>query len=70
MGFPPTHVGPDIVAKTAEVRRILRLGPPAAPRDATLAEVVARVAPSRLTAIEGLLDEGLDALVVEDEGAA
>ena len=28
VGFPPTHVGPDIVAKTAEVRRILRLGPP------------------------------------------
>ena len=28
VGFPPTHVGPDILAKTAEVRRILRLGPP------------------------------------------
>jgi hypothetical protein len=28
VGFPPTHLGPDIVAKTAEVRRILRLGPP------------------------------------------
>ena len=28
IGFPPTHVGPDILAKTAEVRRILRLGPP------------------------------------------
>jgi hypothetical protein len=28
MGFPPTDVGPDILAKTAEMRRILRLGPP------------------------------------------
>ena len=28
VGFPPTHVGSDILAKTAEVRRILRLGPP------------------------------------------
>ena len=31
MGFPPTHVGPDIVAKTAEMRRILRLGAPNQP---------------------------------------
>ena len=31
IGFPPTHVGPDILAKTAEVRRILRLGPPNRP---------------------------------------
>ena len=28
VGFPPTHVGPDVLAKTVEVRRILRLGPP------------------------------------------
>ena len=31
VGFPPTHVGPDIVAKTAEMRRLLRLGPPNRP---------------------------------------